>query len=132
MQEQQASGLISGGLFENAEGAKSNPPLLHTRLKEAAFCIARLSREKQQLIEMGNRLRAQITTAGLKGTITDTLTKEQALLLTPCVIKGTISLGSVIDHNSFVGFMGLLISNNNTVNWPGKICGFTNSLTKGY
>ncbi|AWP17117.1 putative coiled-coil domain-containing protein 57 [Scophthalmus maximus] len=55
-------------LFENVLGAKGNPPLLRTRLKQAASCIARLSREKQQLIEMGNRIRAQITTAGLQGT----------------------------------------------------------------
>ncbi|KAM8836000.1 coiled-coil domain-containing protein 57 isoform 2-T2 [Spinachia spinachia] len=57
MGRQQASGLMSGALLE------SNPPLLRSRLKQAASCIARLSREKQQLIEMGNRLRAQITTA---------------------------------------------------------------------
>ncbi|XP_027145204.1 coiled-coil domain-containing protein 57 isoform X5 [Larimichthys crocea] len=48
------------------QGAKSNPPLLHTRLKQAAFCIARLSTEKQQLIEMCNCLRGQINTARLK------------------------------------------------------------------
>ncbi|XP_051272731.1 coiled-coil domain-containing protein 57 isoform X2 [Dicentrarchus labrax] len=66
LQQQQASGQMSVGLFEDVQGAKSNPRLLHTRLKQAASCIARLSREKQQLIEMGNRLRAQITTAGLE------------------------------------------------------------------
>ncbi|XP_039644226.1 coiled-coil domain-containing protein 57 isoform X6 [Perca fluviatilis] len=65
LRRQQASGFISGGLFK-VWGAKSNPPFLHTRLKQAASCIARLSREKQQLIEMGNRLRAQITTAGIQ------------------------------------------------------------------
>ncbi|KAM6899166.1 coiled-coil domain-containing protein 57 [Lycodopsis pacificus] len=64
LQRQQASDLMSGGLLENVQGARSDPPLLRTRLKRAASCIARLSREKQQLIEMGNRLRAQITTAG--------------------------------------------------------------------
>ncbi|XP_054457861.1 coiled-coil domain-containing protein 57 [Anoplopoma fimbria] len=64
LRRQQVSGLMSGGLFENVQGARSDPPLLRTRLKQAASCIARLSREKQQLIEMGNRLRAQITTAG--------------------------------------------------------------------
>ncbi|XP_034427392.1 coiled-coil domain-containing protein 57 [Hippoglossus hippoglossus] len=51
----------------NNIGARGNPPLLHTRLKQAALCIARLSSEKQQLIEMGNHLRSQITTAGLQG-----------------------------------------------------------------
>lgn len=65
---------MSGGLFVNVQGAKSNPPLLHTRLKQAAFCIARLSTEKQQLIEMCNCLRGQINTARLKGTVTNTLT----------------------------------------------------------
>ncbi|XP_075948860.1 coiled-coil domain-containing protein 57 [Anarhichas minor] len=64
LRRQQASDLMSGGLLENVQGARSDPPLLRTRLKQAASCIARLSREKQQLIEMGNRLRAQITTAG--------------------------------------------------------------------
>lgn len=77
LQQQQASGLMSGDLF--AQGAKTNLPLLHTRLKQAALCIAHLSREKQQLIEMGNRLRAQITTAGPQGTITDTLTTTHTL-----------------------------------------------------
>ncbi|XP_037318911.2 coiled-coil domain-containing protein 57 isoform X2 [Pungitius pungitius] len=60
MRRQQASGLMSGALLE------SDPPLLRSRLKQAASFIARLSREKQQLIEMGNRLRAQITTAGMQ------------------------------------------------------------------
>lgn len=88
---------MSDGVFENLQGAKSNPPLLHTRLKQAAFCIARLSREKQHLIEIGNRLRGQIAIAGVKGTITDTLTStyqvtEQAVLLTPFVIKGTMTV----------------------------------------
>lgn len=48
-------------------GLRREPPLLRSRLKRAASCIARLSREKQQLIEMGNRLRAQVTTAGPQG-----------------------------------------------------------------
>ncbi|KAG8008876.1 Coiled-coil domain-containing protein 57 [Nibea albiflora] len=72
LRQHQASGPMSGGLFVNVQGAKSNPPLLHTRLKQAAFCIARLSREKQQLIEMCNRLRGQINTARLNGTVTNT------------------------------------------------------------
>ncbi|XP_047183783.1 coiled-coil domain-containing protein 57 isoform X2 [Scophthalmus maximus] len=68
-------------LFENVLGAKGNPPLLRTRLKQAASCIARLSREKQQLIEMGNRIRAQITTAGLQEPVEaerDSSTEKQA------------------------------------------------------
>ncbi|XP_032358744.1 coiled-coil domain-containing protein 57 isoform X2 [Etheostoma spectabile] len=80
LRRQQASSLISGGLFKNVRGAKGNPPLLRTRLKQAASCIARLSREKHQLIEMGNRLRAQITTAGLQEPVEperDTFTEKQ-------------------------------------------------------
>ncbi|CAJ1080580.1 coiled-coil domain-containing protein 57 [Xyrichtys novacula] len=60
-QQQQTSALISGGLFD-----KSDRDRLHSRLKQAALCITRLSMEKQQLIKMGNRLRAQIATAGLQ------------------------------------------------------------------
>ncbi|XP_030256626.1 coiled-coil domain-containing protein 57 [Sparus aurata] len=65
LQQQQASSLKSGVFLEKVQWAKSNPPLLRTRLKRAAFCIAHLSREKQQLIEMVNRFRGQNTTAGL-------------------------------------------------------------------
>ncbi|XP_034564723.1 coiled-coil domain-containing protein 57 [Notolabrus celidotus] len=60
-QQQQTSALMSGGLFD-----KRDPAHLHSRLKQAALCITRLSTERQQLIKMGNRLRAQITTAGLQ------------------------------------------------------------------
>ncbi|XP_068439100.1 coiled-coil domain-containing protein 57 isoform X2 [Clinocottus analis] len=62
LRQRQASGPMAAGLLE--EGARGDPPLLRSRLKRAASCIARLSREKQQLIEMGNRLRAQTTAAG--------------------------------------------------------------------
>ncbi|XP_026170544.1 coiled-coil domain-containing protein 57 isoform X2 [Mastacembelus armatus] len=64
--QQQASGLMSSGLFENVQTARSNSTLLHVRLKQAAACIALLSKEKQKLIEMGNRLRAQVISAGLQ------------------------------------------------------------------
>uniref|UniRef100_A0A673WXS0 Coiled-coil domain containing 57 n=1 Tax=Salmo trutta TaxID=8032 RepID=A0A673WXS0_SALTR len=47
--------------------APLNARLLHSKLKQAVQCIARLTRDKQQLIEMGNRLRAQLTDAGLEG-----------------------------------------------------------------
>ncbi|XP_074518583.1 coiled-coil domain-containing protein 57 isoform X2 [Halichoeres trimaculatus] len=60
-QQLHTSALMSGGLFD-----KSDHTHLHSRLKQAALCISRLSVEKQQLITMGNRLRAQITTAGLQ------------------------------------------------------------------
>ncbi|GLD64241.1 coiled-coil domain-containing protein 57-like isoform X2, partial [Lates japonicus] len=52
--------------LESIQGARSNPLVMHVRLKQAVSCINRLSRENQQLIEMGNRLRAQITTAGIQ------------------------------------------------------------------
>ncbi|XP_044033494.1 coiled-coil domain-containing protein 57 isoform X2 [Siniperca chuatsi] len=77
LRRQQSSGLMSGDLFENVQDAKSNLTLLHTRLRQAAFCIARLSREKQQLIEMGNCLRAQITTAGLQEPERDSSPEKQ-------------------------------------------------------
>ncbi|XP_022621733.1 coiled-coil domain-containing protein 57-like [Seriola dumerili] len=61
LKQRQASGQC-----QNVQGARSHPPVVHTRLKQAASCIAHLSRDKQQLIEMCNRLRAQISTAGLQ------------------------------------------------------------------
>lgn len=76
LQQQQASSLKSGVFLEKVQWAKSNPPLLRTRLKRAAFCIAHLSREKQQLIEMVNRLRGQNTTAGLTGRYTNRHTHQ--------------------------------------------------------
>ncbi|XP_058476160.1 coiled-coil domain-containing protein 57 isoform X1 [Solea solea] len=57
---------LASGLAEDVSHTKGNHPILHKKLKQAASCIARLSREKQQLIEIGNRLRAEITTAGLQ------------------------------------------------------------------
>ncbi|MCI4384414.1 hypothetical protein PGIGA_G00038390 [Pangasianodon gigas] len=42
-----------------------NPHLLQTKLKQAARLISRLSQDKQQLIELGNRLRAQLIESGL-------------------------------------------------------------------
>lgn len=76
LQQQQASRLKSGVFLEKVQWAKSNPPLLRTRLKRAAFCIAHLSREKQQLIEMVNRFRGQNTTAGLTGRYTNRHTHQ--------------------------------------------------------
>lgn len=76
LQQQQASSLKSGVFLEKVQWAKSNPPLLRTRLKRAAFCIAHLSREKQQLIEMVNRFRGQNTTAGLTGRYTNRHTHQ--------------------------------------------------------
>ncbi|XP_026206327.1 coiled-coil domain-containing protein 57 isoform X2 [Anabas testudineus] len=65
LRHQLTSGPVSGDMFDNVKDTKSNHPVMRTRLKQAASCIARLSREKQQLIEMANSLRAQITTARL-------------------------------------------------------------------
>lgn len=85
-QQQLALGLMPDGLLKKNHGSRST--LLYSRLKEAVSHIARLTREKQQLIEMGNCLRAQITMAGLQGTMTNTLTtahihyiKEQVVQL---------------------------------------------------
>uniref|UniRef100_A0A4W6DL31 Coiled-coil domain containing 57 n=1 Tax=Lates calcarifer TaxID=8187 RepID=A0A4W6DL31_LATCA len=61
LQQQQISNQ-----FESIQGERSNPLIMHFRLKQAVSCITRLSRENQQLIEMGNRLRGQITTAGIQ------------------------------------------------------------------
>ncbi|KAF5893125.1 coiled-coil domain-containing protein 57 isoform X1 [Clarias magur] len=47
------------------ESDVGNPQLLQTKLKQAARLISRLSKDKQQLIEMGNRLRAQLIESGL-------------------------------------------------------------------
>lgn len=41
--------------------------LLQSKLKQAARLISGLSQDKRQLIEMGNRLRAQLIEAGLEG-----------------------------------------------------------------
>lgn len=58
------------GMFKSVHPAKNDPQLLRVRLKQAASCIARLSREKQQLIALGNRLRAQIAADGRQGRVT--------------------------------------------------------------
>lgn len=58
------------GVFKSVHPAKNDPQLLRVRLKQAASCIARLSREKQQLIALGNRLRAQMAAAGRQGRVT--------------------------------------------------------------
>ncbi|KAJ1128682.1 hypothetical protein NDU88_007057 [Pleurodeles waltl] len=43
-----------------------NVQILHTKLREATR-IARLSQEKEQLIDLGNRLRAELVSAGREG-----------------------------------------------------------------
>ncbi|CAL8284376.1 unnamed protein product [Merluccius merluccius] len=56
--------LVSlGGLKSGSGGPK---PPTRDKLKQAARDIARLTRDKQQLIAIGNRLRAQLQTSGLE------------------------------------------------------------------
>ncbi|XP_068160213.1 coiled-coil domain-containing protein 57 isoform X2 [Antennarius striatus] len=67
LRQQKISNFRKSDYFlENVQSTKSNHPPMHSRLKKAAFCIARLSREKQQLIEMNNHLRGLIITSGQK------------------------------------------------------------------
>ncbi|XP_077359971.1 coiled-coil domain-containing protein 57 isoform X2 [Festucalex cinctus] len=76
-QQQLNSALMTGAA---GNGVKRNMALAHARLKQAASYIARLSKEKQQLIQMGNCLRARITTAELQEAIEqekDSSTVEQ-------------------------------------------------------
>ncbi|XP_077595178.1 coiled-coil domain-containing protein 57 [Stigmatopora nigra] len=65
-QQQQLNSALMGSASSNVQGIKKNIVWAHSRLKQAAFYIAHLSREKQQLIQIGNCLRASITNAGLK------------------------------------------------------------------
>uniref|UniRef100_A0A3Q3D2Q3 Coiled-coil domain containing 57 n=1 Tax=Hippocampus comes TaxID=109280 RepID=A0A3Q3D2Q3_HIPCM len=68
-QQQLTSALMAGAASGNVQGVKRNIALAHARLKQAASYIARLSKEKQQLIQMGNCLRARITSTGLEASI---------------------------------------------------------------
>ncbi|XP_049615586.1 coiled-coil domain-containing protein 57 isoform X2 [Syngnathus scovelli] len=79
-QQQLNSALMAGAASGNVQSVKRNIALAHNRLKQAASYIARLSKEKQQLIQMGNCLRARITSAGLHEGIEqkrDSVTEEQ-------------------------------------------------------
>ncbi|XP_018617224.2 coiled-coil domain-containing protein 57 isoform X1 [Scleropages formosus] len=71
----------------SSKGHRSGDTLLHFKLRQAVRCISQLARDKQQLIEMGNRLRAQLAEAGMEakkqlgpenrpGLCRDTLTPE--------------------------------------------------------
>ncbi|XP_076014658.1 coiled-coil domain-containing protein 57 [Genypterus blacodes] len=66
LQQQLTLGLKSRGTFA-VQCDQSNAPLLRTKLKQADRSIAHLRIEKQQLIEMGNSLRAQIITTRIQG-----------------------------------------------------------------
>lgn len=48
-------------------GAVGDVALLQSKLKQAARLISGLSQDKRQLIEMGNRLRAQLIVEGIEG-----------------------------------------------------------------
>lgn len=69
-QQPQCAGLMSGDVSEDLQRVRNKQPVQHIRLKQAAFCIARLIKEKQQLIDIGNHLRGMISTAGFKGAST--------------------------------------------------------------
>ncbi|KAG9350303.1 hypothetical protein JZ751_026657 [Albula glossodonta] len=55
-------------LSQESGDRRASAPLLRSKLKQAARLIAQLTQDKQQLIDMGNRLRARLTKAGLDGT----------------------------------------------------------------
>ncbi|XP_019902107.2 coiled-coil domain-containing protein 57 [Esox lucius] len=55
-----------GGVNGGNLGAPLSGHILQSKLRQAVRCIGRLTRDKQQLIEMGNRLRAQLADAGLE------------------------------------------------------------------
>ncbi|MFT7804226.1 coiled-coil domain-containing protein 57 isoform X1 [Arapaima gigas] len=50
---------------DGGKGHRAGDALLRDKLRQAVRCISQLARDKQQLIEMGNRLRAQLAEAGL-------------------------------------------------------------------
>ncbi|KAJ8363680.1 hypothetical protein SKAU_G00125110 [Synaphobranchus kaupii] len=53
------------GQSQDCGDRRASAPLLRSKLKQAVRCIAQLTQDKQRLIEMGNRLRARLTQAGL-------------------------------------------------------------------
>ncbi|XP_056889652.1 coiled-coil domain-containing protein 57 isoform X4 [Takifugu flavidus] len=70
---QHSSHLISGDKLKNVQGH----PVPRARLKHAAFCITRLIKEKQHLIEMCNRLRGMKSSSGFKELDLSTELREQ-------------------------------------------------------
>lgn len=56
-------GLIGQGETSGGRGMTTNATIEHlqTKLRSAAKHITQLAREKQQLIELGNRLRAEMS-----------------------------------------------------------------------
>ncbi|XP_072524167.1 coiled-coil domain-containing protein 57 isoform X2 [Salminus brasiliensis] len=69
-------------LYSSGRGdVAGNANLLQSKLKQAAHWISRLSQDKRQLIEMGNRLRAQLAEAGVGSQHSDTAPKPSLSLL---------------------------------------------------
>uniref|UniRef100_W5N3E4 Coiled-coil domain containing 57 n=1 Tax=Lepisosteus oculatus TaxID=7918 RepID=W5N3E4_LEPOC len=60
-------------------------PALRSKLKQAVRYISQLTRDKEQLIEMGNRLRAQLADAGLSGHQFPSSTNKPTEVLVPSV-----------------------------------------------
>uniref|UniRef100_A0A672NB57 Coiled-coil domain containing 57 n=1 Tax=Sinocyclocheilus grahami TaxID=75366 RepID=A0A672NB57_SINGR len=58
-------------------GTVGDVATLQSKLKQAARLISSLSQDKQQLIEMGNRLRAQLIEAGLEGWCQHSLVEKE-------------------------------------------------------
>nr|XP_057918627.1 coiled-coil domain-containing protein 57-like isoform X2 [Doryrhamphus excisus]XP_057918628.1 coiled-coil domain-containing protein 57-like isoform X2 [Doryrhamphus excisus] len=63
-QQHAASSLMTDVACGNVESIRRKITLVHARLRQAVAYIAHLSREKQQLIRMGNCLRARIAADG--------------------------------------------------------------------
>ena len=62
--KQQASHVIPSGLMTKQSSSNAHVDELQEKLRSAAKHIAQLAKERQQLIEMGNRLRAELKKAG--------------------------------------------------------------------
>lgn len=62
--KQQASHVTSSGPIRK-QSSNVQVEELQEKLKSAAKHIAQLAKERQQLIEMGNRLRAELKKAGM-------------------------------------------------------------------
>ena len=58
-------GSESGDGSQQGSAAGNQVKVLHGKLKNAAKKITELAKERQQLIEMGNKMRAELKKAGL-------------------------------------------------------------------
>lgn len=68
LRQQHSSGVVPDDTFKYVHSR----PVQRPRLKHAVLCITRLMKEKQQLIEMCNRLRGVMASSGFKGVVTHT------------------------------------------------------------